>query len=112
MLEKLIIAGSIALVMSVYPAIKIYKGASVPMYQTKITRLEREIQEIKVTEQDPATRYVKVSRLEGKIVKLREKIAERAKIKKLRAQWEYQDELLRISRKTVLVDTSMKFEVK
>lgn len=112
MLEKLIIAGSIALVMSVYPAIKIYKGASIPMYQTKITHLERKIQEVKITEQDPADRYVKIARLEGKIVKLREKIAERAKIQKLKAQWEYQDEMIRLKRKTVILDTTLKFEPK
>jgi hypothetical protein len=112
MLEKLIIAGSIALALSVYPAIKIYKGASVPMYQTRITNYERKIQEIKILEQDPATRYVKITRLEGKIVKLREKIAERAKIQKLRAKWEYQDELLRLKRKHVVVDSSIKIELK
>lgn len=112
MLEKLIIAGSIAVALSVYPAIKIYKGASVPMYQTKITKFERQIQEIKIVEQDPATRYVKIARLEGKIVKLREKIAERAKIQRLRARWEYQDELLRLKRKHVFVDSSIKIELK
>jgi len=112
MLEKLIIAGSIALVMSVYPAIKIYKGASIPMYQTKITKLEHKIQEVKVTEQDPAERYVKIARLEGKIVKLREKISERAKIQKLRAKWEYEDEMRRLSRKNVYLDSTMKFEIK
>ena len=84
MLEKLIIAASIALTMSIYPAIKIYKGASIPMYQTKITKLERQIQEVKITEQDPADRYVKIARLEAKIVKLREKISERAKIQQMR----------------------------
>lgn len=112
MLEKLIIAGSIALAVSIYPAIKIYKGASIPMYQTQITKLERKIQEVKIVEQDPATRFVKIARLEGKIVKLREKIAERAKIQKLRAQWEYQDEMIRLSRKNVYIDTTMKFEPK
>lgn len=112
MLEKLIIAGSIALVLSIYPAIKVYKGASIPMYQTKISKLEREIAEVKILEQDPATRYVKIARLEGKIVKLREKISERTKIQKLRAQWEYQDEMRRLSRKNVFIDTTMKFEVK
>lgn len=112
MLEKLIIAGSIALVMSIYPAVKIYKGASIPMYQTQITKYERKIQEIKITEQDPATRYVKISRLEGKIVKLREKIAERAKVQSMRAKWQYEDEMRRLSRKNVYVDSTMKFEVK
>ena len=112
MLEKLIIAGSIALTMSIYPAIKIYKGASIPMYQTKITKLERQIQEVKVTEQDPADRYVKIARLEAKIVKLREKISERAKIQQMRAKWEYEDEMRRLSRKNVYLDTTMKFEVK
>lgn len=112
MLEKLIIAGSIAVALSIYPAIKIYKGASIPMYQTRITALERKIQEVKVLEQDPATRYVKISKLEAKIVKLREKIAERAKIQKMRAQWEYQDEMIRLNRKTVYIDSTMKLEPK
>ena len=112
MLEKLIIAGSIALALSVYPAIRIYKGASVPMYQTKITNYERKIQEIKIVEQDPAIRYVKIARLEGKIVKLREKIAERAKVKALRAKWDYQDELLRLNRKRVFMDSTLKIELK
>ena len=112
MLEKLIIAGSIAVALSIYPAIKIYKGASIPMYQTRITALERKIQEVKVLEQDPATRYVKISKYEAKIVKLREKIAERAKIQKMRAQWEYQDEMIRLNRKTVYIDSTMKLEPK
>lgn len=112
MLEKLIIAGTIALALSVYPAIRIYKGASVPMYQTKITNYERKIQEIKIVEQDPAIRYVKIARLEGKIVKLREKIAERAKVKALRAKWDYQDELLRLNRKRVFMDSTLKIELK
>jgi hypothetical protein len=112
MLEKLIIAGSIALALSVYPAIRIYKGASIPMYQTKITNYERKIQEIKILEQDPATRYVKITRLEGKIVKLREKIVERDRVKRLRARWEYQDELLRLKRKHVVIDSSIKIELK
>jgi hypothetical protein len=112
MLQKLIIAASIALVLSVYPAIKIYKGASIPMYQTKITKYERQIQEIKVIEQDPATRFVKIAKLEAKIVKLREKIAERSKVQKLRAQWQYQDEMIRLNRKTVYVDSTLKLEPK
>jgi hypothetical protein len=112
MLEKLIIAGSIALALSVYPAIKIYKGASIPMYQTKITKYERQIQEIKVIEQDPATRFVKIAKLEAKIVKLREKISERSKVQKLRAQWQYQDEMIRLNRKTVYVDSTLKLEPK
>lgn len=112
MLEKLIIAGGIALALSVYPAIKIYKGAAIPMYQTKITKYERQIQEIKVIEQDPATRYVKIAKLEAKIVKLREKISERSKVQKLRAQWEYQDEMIRLNRKTVYIDTTLKLEPK
>jgi predicted RNase H-like nuclease (RuvC/YqgF family) len=82
------------------------------MYQTKISKLEREIAEVKIIEQDPATRYVKISRLEAKIVRLREKIAERAKLQKLKAQWEYQDEMRRLSRKNVYIDSTMKFELK
>jgi hypothetical protein len=112
MLQKLIIAASIALVLSVYPAIKIYKGASIPMYQTKITKYERQIQEIKVIEQDPATRFVKIAKLEAKIVKLREKISERSKVQKLRAQWQYQDEMIRLNRKTVYIDSTLKLEPK
>jgi hypothetical protein len=112
MLEKLIIAATIALALSVYPAIKIYKGASIPMYQTKITKFEREIQEIKVIEQDPATRFVKIAKLEAKIVKLREKIAERSKVQKLRAQWQYQDEMIRLNRKTVYIDSTIKLDPK
>jgi TolA-binding protein len=112
MLEKLIIAATIALALSVYPAIKIYKGASIPMYQTKITKYERQIQEIKVIEQDPATRFVKIAKLEAKIVKLREKIAERSKVQKLRAQWQYQDEMIRLNRKTVYIDSTIKLDPK
>jgi hypothetical protein len=48
MLEKLIIAGSIALVMSVYPAIKIYNGAKIPMYQTRISKLEHDLEIVKI----------------------------------------------------------------
>lgn len=112
MLEKLIIAGSIALALSIYPSIKIYQNASIPMYQNKITKLERDIEVIKITEQDPATRYVKISKLEGKIVKIREKIAERSKVQQLKAKWEYQDNLQRLNRKTVYMDTTMKFQPK
>ncbi len=95
--------------MSIYPAVKIYKGAAIPMYQTRISSIERDIEIIKITEQDPATRYVKITKLEGKIVKLREKIAERSKVQQLKAKWEYQDEMQRLSRKTVYMDTTMKF---
>lgn len=112
MLEKLIIAGSIALALSIYPSIKIYQNASIPMYQNKILKLERDIEVIKITEQDPATRYVKITKLEGKIVKIREKIAERAKVQQLKAKWEYQDNLQRLNRKTVYMDTTMKFQPK
>ena len=80
MLEKLIIAGSIALAASIYPAIKIYQGAKIPMYQTRISNLEHKLEVIKVTESDPAARYVKISKVEGKIFKLRGKIKERQKI--------------------------------
>lgn len=107
MLEKLIIVGSIALAASIYPGIKIYQGASIPMYQSRVTKLERKIAEIKVLEQDPATRYVKISKYEAKIVKLREKIAERSKVQQMRAKWEYQDELIKLKRKQVFLDSTM-----
>lgn len=107
MLEKLIIVGSIALAASIYPGIKIYQGASIPMYQSRVTKFERKIAEIKVLEQDPAIRYVKVSKYEAKIVKLREKIAERSKVQQMRAKWEYQDELIKLKRKQVFLDSTM-----
>jgi hypothetical protein len=107
MLEKLIIVGSIALVASIYPGIKIYQGASIPMYQAKVTKFERKIAEIKVLEQDPAIRYVKISKFESKIVRLREKIAERSKVQQMRAKWEYQDELIKLKRKQVFLDSTL-----
>jgi len=112
MLEKLIIAGSIALVMGTYPAIKIYQGAKIPMYQNKITSLEHKIAIVKLTEQDPATRYVKLSKLEGKILKLRGKIAAREQIKRMEAKWEYEESLLKLKRAQVAVDSSIKIEKK
>lgn len=112
MLEKLIIAGSIALVMSIYPAVKIYQGARIPMYQTRISSLEHKVEIVKLTETDPAVRYVKLSRLEGKILKLRTKIKNRQKIKALEAKWEYQNELLQLKRAQVSVDSTIKIEPK
>lgn len=112
MLEKLIIAGSIALVMSVYPAVKIYQGAKIPMYQSKITKLEHQMAIVKLTEGDPAARYVKLSKLEGKILKLRSKIAAREQIKRMEAKWEYEESLLKLKRAQVAVDSSIKIPVK
>ena len=112
MLEKLIIAGSIAIVMSIYPAYKIYQGAKIPMYQTRITNLEHKLEIIKVTESDPAARYVKISKIEGKIFKLRGKIKERQKIKAMEAKWDYQDEMLKLKRSQVVVDSTIKIDPK
>jgi hypothetical protein len=112
MLEKLIIAGSIALVMSIYPAYKIYQGAKIPMYQTRITNLEHKMEVAKLVETDPAARYVKISKLEGKIFKLRGKIKERQKIKAMEAKWDYQDEMLKLKRSQVVVDSTIKIDPK
>lgn len=112
MLEKLIIAGSIALVLSVYPAVKIYQGARIPLYQTRISSLEHDLEIVKLTEQDPAKRYVKISRIEGKIFKLRGKIKNRQKIKAMEAKWEYQEQLLKLKRSQVSIDSTIKLEVK
>jgi predicted RNase H-like nuclease (RuvC/YqgF family) len=112
MLEKLIIAGSIALAASIYPAIKIYQGAKIPMYQTRISNLEHKLEIIKVTESDPAARYVKISKVEGKIFKLRGKIKERQKIKAMEAKWEYQDEMLKLKRSQVSIDSTIKLDPK
>jgi hypothetical protein len=112
MLEKLIIAGSIALVMSVYPAIKIYQGAKIPMYQTRISKLEHDLEIVKLIEQDPATRYVKISKIEGKIFKLRGKIKNRQKIKALEAKWDYQEEMLKLKRSQVSIDSTLKIDPK
>lgn len=112
MLEKLIIAGSIALVMSIYPAIKIYNGAKVPMYQTRITKLEHDLEIVKLTEQDPATRYVNISKIEGKIFKLRGKIKARQKIKVMEAKWQYEEEMLKLKRAQVSIDSTIKLDPK
>lgn len=112
MLEKLIIAGSIALVMSAYPAYRIYEGAKIPMYQTRISNLERKLEIVKLTEQDPAARYVKISKIEGKIFKLRDKIKARQKIKALEAKWDYQDEMLKLKRAQVAIDSTIKIDPK
>lgn len=112
MLEKLIIAGTIALVMSVYPAIKVYQGAKIPMYQSRITKLEHDIAIIKITETDPAARYVKLSRIEGKILKLRTKIKARQKVNQMKAKWQYEEELLKLKRSQVAIDSTIKIEPK
>jgi predicted RNase H-like nuclease (RuvC/YqgF family) len=112
MLEKLIIAGSIAIVMSIYPAYRIYQGAKIPMYQTRISNLEHKLEIIKVTESDPAARYVKISKVEGKIFKLRGKIKERQKIKAMEAKWDYQEEMLKLKRSQVVVDSTIKLDPK
>ena len=112
MLEKLIIAGSIAIVMSIYPAYKIYQGAKIPMYQTRISNLEHKLEIVKLTEEDPASRYVKISKIEGKIFKLRGKIKERQKIKAMEAKWDYQDEMLKLKRSQVSIDSTIKIDPK
>ena len=112
MLEKLIIAGSIALVMSIYPAYKIYQGAKIPMYQTRISNLEHKLEIVKVTEEDPASRYVKISKIEGKIFKLRGKIKARQKIKAMEAKWNYQEEMLKLKRSQVAIDSTIKLDPK
>lgn len=112
MLEKLIIAGSIALVMSAYPAYRIYEGAKIPLYQNRISNLEHKLELIKLTEQDPAARYVKISKVEGKIFKLRGKIKARQKIKALEAKWDYQDEMLKLKRAQVAIDSTIKLDPK
>ncbi len=112
MLEKLIIAASIAIAASIYPAYKIYEGAKIPMYQTRISNLEHQMEIVKLTETDPAKRYVKLSKLEGKILKVRTKIKARQKIKALEAKWDYQDEMLKLKRFQVSVDSTIKIEPK
>ena len=112
MLEKLIIAGSIALVMSIYPAYRIYQGAKIPMYQTRISNLEHKLEIVKLTEEDPASRYVKISKIEGKIFKLRGKIKARQKIKALEAKWSYEEEMLQLKRSQVAIDSTIKLDPK
>lgn len=112
MLEKLIIVASIALAGSIYPAIKIYQGAKIPMYQTRITKLEHKMEVVKLVETDPAARFVKISKLEGRIFKLRGKIKERQKIKAMEAKWDYQEEMLKLKRSQVAVDSTIKIDPK
>ena len=112
MLEKLIIIASIGLVTSIYPAYKIYQGAKIPMYQTRISHLEHDLEVVKVIETDPAKRYVKISKIEGKIFKLRGKIKNRQKVKAMEAKWEYQEEMLKLKRSQVSIDSTIKLEPK
>ena len=112
MLEKLIIAGSIAIAMSIYPAYRIYQGAKIPMYQTRITNLEHKMEVVKLVETDPADRFVKLSKLEAKIFKLRGKIKERQKIKAMEAKWDYQEEMLKLKRSQVAIDSTIKIDPK
>ena len=112
MLEKLIIAASIALITSAYPAYRIYQGAKIPMYQTRITKLEHKMEVVKLVETDPAARFVKISKLEGRIFKLRGKIKERQKIKAMEAKWDYQEEMLKLKRSQVAVDSTIKIDPK
>ncbi len=112
MLEKLIIAGSIALAASIYPAYRIYEGAKIPMYQSRISHLEHQMEIIKLSETDPAKRYVKLSKIEGKIFKVRAKIKARQKIKALEAKWDYQDEMLKLKRSQVSIDSTIKIDPK
>ena len=112
MLEKLIIAGTIAIAASIYPAYRIYQGAKIPMYQNRISHLEHQMEIVKLTELDPAKRYVKLSKLEGKIFKVRGKIKARQKIKALEAKWDYQEEMLKIKREQVSIDSTIKIDPK
>ena len=67
MLEKIAIYAGIAIMLSVYPAIKIRKANALSRYQDRVSRLEHQIDEIKITEQDPATRFVKIGKVEATI---------------------------------------------
>ena len=112
MLEKIAIYVGIAAMLSVYPAIKLKKVNSLSRYQDKVSKLEREIDEIKIIEQDPAKRFVKIGKVEAKIVKVREKADETMKILKLRAKWEYQKDLIKLKRKQVYLDSTVVLQPK
>ena len=82
------------------------------MYQTRITKLEHKMEVVKLVETDPAARFVKISKLEGRIFKLRGKIKERQKIKAMEAKWDYQEEMLKLKRSQVAVDSTIKIDPK
>ena len=102
MLEKLIIYASIAAALSVYPALKLRKATALTRYQDRVSSLE----------QDPAERFVKIGRIEAKIVKVREKADETMKVLKLDAKWEYQKDLLKLKRKQVYIDSTIVLDPK
>ena len=95
MLEKIAIYAGIAIMLSVYPAVKLRKANALSRYQNRVSVLEHRIDEIKIIEQDPATRFVKIGKIEAKIVKVREKADETMKVLKLRAKWDYQKDLIK-----------------
>jgi uncharacterized protein YwgA len=112
MLEKLVIYAGIALALSVYPALKLRKATALTRYQDRVSSLEHKIDVIKITEQDPAERFVKIGRIEAKIVKVREKADETMKVLKLDAKWEYQKDLLKLKRKQVYIDSTIVLDPK
>jgi uncharacterized protein YwgA len=112
MLEKLIIYASIAAALSVYPALKLRKATALTRYQDRVSTLEHKIDVIKITEQDPAKRFVKIGKIEAKIVKVREKADETMKVLKLDAKWEYQKDLLKLKRKQVYIDSTIVLDPK
>lgn len=107
MLEKIAIYAGIAIMLSVYPTIKIRKANALSRYQDRVSVLEHKIDEIKIIEQDPATRFVKIGKIEAKIVKVREKADETMKVLKLRAKWDYQKDLIKLKRKQVYLDSTI-----
>jgi uncharacterized protein YwgA len=112
MLEKIAIYAGIAVMLSIYPAIKLKKVNSLSRYQDRVSKLEHQIDEIKITEQDPAKRFVKIGKVEAKIVKVREKADETMKVLKLRAKWDYQKDLIKLKRKQVYIDSTIILEPK
>jgi hypothetical protein len=81
MLEKLIIYGSIAVALSIYPAIKLRKATALNRYQDRISVLEHKIDVIKITEEDPAKKFVKIDKIKAKITKVKEKADKRMKVR-------------------------------
>lgn len=112
MLEKIAIYVGIAAMLSIYPAIKLKKVNALSRYQDRVSVLERQIDELKITEQDPAKRFVKIGKIEAKIVKVREKADETMKVLKLRAKWDYQKDLIKLKRKQVYIDSTIILEPK
>jgi uncharacterized protein YwgA len=107
MLEKLIIYGSIAVALSIYPAIKLRKATALNRYQDRISVLEYKIDVIKITEEDPAKKFVKIDKIKAKIAKVKEKADKRMKVLNLDAKWEYKKDLLKLKRKQVYIDSTI-----